>query len=161
MGLLGQAIGSRPDKLQLGRISPELSGERMRYRPISTDFLAGQMRQQSAAMNRALVDQAGGDASRVNTLKMLANQQHQTAIGEANIQAHLVNEQMLQNVKGFNRDTEQFNIRNDFAAQQYNTDRFNEERHWNKHAEAARRNMIRQGVATIGTNLGDIGTENR
>ena len=54
-----------------------------------------------------------------------------------------------------------FNAQQDLVGQEYNTNAQNQETMWNKQADAARRNMMYQGIATIGNTLGAIGTENR
>ena len=161
LGLLGSSMASSPDKLKLGRVGPQILTEKMRYNPIDSEYLANQMRQQAAATNRSLVDTSGGNRGIAQASLIAANRGSQTAIADALMKANELNDNKLARVKEFNRSTDMFNIGNDFQAQQINTSNGNQERFWNKQADAARRNEIRQGIAGIGNVLGQIGTENR
>ena len=161
LGLLGSSLASSPDRLKLGRVGPQILTEKMRYNPIDSEYLANQMRQQAAATNRSLVDSSGGNRGIAQASLIAANRGSQTAIADALMKANELNDNKLARVKEFNRSTDMFNIGNDFQAQQINTSNGNQERLWNKQADAARRNEIRQGFAGIGNMLGQIGTENR
>lgn len=161
MGLLTQSMTSTPDTLTLGRIAPQMLGERMKYNPMDSEYVANQMRQQGAATRRALVDSSGGNRGIAQAALLAANKSSQEAIGDSLVKVGEYNDQKLSRVKEFNRQTDQFNIGNDFKAQEYNTNALNQETIWNKQAKAAKRNEVRQGFAGIGNILGQIGKENR
>ena len=161
LGLLGSSMASSPDRLKLERVGPQILTEKMRYNPIDSEYLANQMRQQAAATNRSLVDTSGGNRGIAQASLIAANRGSQTAIADALMKANELNDNKLARVKEFNRSTDMFNIGNDFQAQQINTGNLNQERLWNKQADAARRNEIRQGFAGIGNILGNIGNQNR
>lgn len=161
MGLLTSSLTSKPDRLSLGRIAPQMLGERMKYNPMDSEYVANQLRQQAAATRRSLVDTSGGNRGIAQAALLAANKGSQEAIGDALFKVNELNDNKLNRVKEFNRQTDQFNIGNDFKAQEYNTNALNQERMWNKQADASKRNEVRQGFAGIGNILGQIGTENR
>lgn len=161
LGLLASDIASSPDRINLGRISPELLAERMQYNPLDSEYLLNQMKQQGAGITRGLIDSSAGNRGIAQASLLAANRGTQDAMGDAMIKVNEMNDNKLSRVKDFNRQTDMFNISNDFKAQEYNTNTFNQETLWNKQADASRRNAIRAGVSNIGTSLGNIGTENR
>lgn len=160
-GLTLGAMSASPDRIALGRIGPSTLGSRMRYNPIDNEYIANQMKQQGANAYRGVIDTAGGNRAIAREGVLSLNRSSQDAIGDALFKGREYNDEKLRNVTAFNRDTDMFNISNDFQSQQFNVGQSNQERLWNKQANASKRNAVRQGIATIGTTLGQIGTENR
>lgn len=159
--LTGMAMSASPDRISLGRIAPMALGDKLQYNPMDSDYMANQMKQQGANTQRAITDASGGNRAIASAGLLAANRSSQDAIGNTLLQTREYNDNKLKEAKSFNRDTTMFNIKNDLSGQEYNTNALNQERLWNKQADASRRNAIRQGIATIGTSLGQVGTENR
>ena len=158
---LASAVSSTPDNLSLGRIAPQMLGERMKYNPMDSEYVANQLRQQAAATRRSLVDTSGGNRGIAQAALLAANKGSQEAIGDAMFKVNELNDNKLNRVKEFNRQTDQINIGNDFKAQEYNTNALNQERMYRKQSEAARKKAISSGISQLGKNLGNIGNENR
>ena len=159
--LTGEAMFTKPDKINFSRIEPGMLTQKMKYNPIDNEYIANQMRQQAAGTNRLLLDSSGGNRAIAQAALLSANRSSLDAIGAALLQGDEYNQSKLNQVLDFNRATDQFNIGTDLQAQQYNASISDRETEWNKQAAAQRRNMIREGITGIGTSLGDIGTENR
>lgn len=128
MGLLANTISSSPDRLSLGRVAPQLLGERMKYSPMDSEYVANQLKHQASSTRRSLIDTSGGNRGIAQAALLAANKSSQEAIGDALFKVNELNDQKLSRVKEFNRQTDQFNISNDFQAQQYNTEALNKER---------------------------------
>lgn len=161
LGLLASSYAETPDNLRLGRITPTPVTERLEYRPIDTEYIANQMRQQAAGAIRGVIDTAGGNRAMASAGLRSINRSTQDAIGAGLFQGRQYNDALRREVQAFNRDTSIQNAQADLVAQQFNTQAYNKEQEYRKQSEAALRNMQRQGWAGIGNILGDIGRENR
>ena len=161
LGILASSYAETPDNLRLGRITPTPVTERLEYRPIDTEYIANQMRQQAAGAARGVIDTAGGNRAMASAGLRSINRSTQDAIGAGLFQGRQYNDALRREVQAFNRDTSIQNAQSDLIAQQFNTQAYNKEQEYRKQSEAALRNMQRQGWAGIGNILGDIGRENR
>lgn len=160
LGVLGDVISNRSDNIQLGRISPQPVSERLTYNPIDDEYVANKVRQQGAGLYRGIVDSSMGNRGIAQAGMLAASRGINDSIGDAYFKSREYNSNERSRVMDFNRATSIFNAEQDLKGQIFNTEAFNKEVDWNKQAEAARRNMIRQGISTIGNTLGAIGTEN-
>lgn len=160
-GLTFDAIFSKADTINLDRVAPGRLTQKMTYKPIDNEYIANQMRQQAAATNSALLSSSGGNRAIAQAALLAANRSSQEAIGQAMLEGDEYNEKKRQQALDFNRATDQFNLQQDFQAQQVNAEKQMKEAEYYNQSQAARRNAIREGFANIGKTIGDIGTENR
>lgn len=160
-GLLGMAFSDSPERLQLGRIAPQMINERLEYTPMDSDYVANQVRQQASATNAMMMDASGGNRGIAQAALLAGNRSAGNSLGEALFKTNEFNAAERERVTGFNRQTSQFNAQQDLYAQQFNTQAFNQEQQYNAQTGAALRSMQREGIATLGNTLGAIGTENR
>jgi hypothetical protein len=154
-----EALLSKPDKMELERMTAPAVTERMTYNPYDTDYMAGMMRQQANAANRRLVDSAGGNAGIAAAMMLANNRNSQEILSKAMMDAVQNNEIRRNQALQFNAQQSQFNAQMEAAARQANLQQSNSEKDYNSKAKAARANAIRQALATIGTQLGGIGNE--
>jgi hypothetical protein len=159
-GLGLEAMLSKPDKLSLERVEAPVVTERMQYNPYDTDYMAGMMRQQANATNRRLADAAGGNAGVASALMLANNRNTQEGLSAAMMQAAQLNDARRAQALQFNAGIQQANAQLAWAARLANLQQSNTEKDYNAKAKAARANAIRQALATIGTQAGNIGTEN-
>ena len=127
MGMLANNISSTPDRLQLGRIAPQTVGEKMKYTPIDTNYLASQIGQQASENTRALMDTSGANRGIAQAALLSSNRGSQEALADAMFKANQLNDEKLRTVQEFNRQTGMFNAQQDLQGQRYNTDTFNQE----------------------------------
>lgn len=159
--LLGNSITSTPERLNLGRVNPTTINNRVTYEPIDTDYIVNQSRQASSALNRNIIGTSGGNRAIAQSGLLAANRSSQNSIGDAFFRAREFNNQRRMQVEDFNRGTDQYNAGARTQAQAQNTAFLNQERLYDAQSQATRRNELRQGVSVLGTQLGQVGTENR
>jgi hypothetical protein len=159
-GLGLEAMLSKPDKLSLERVEAPVVTERMQYNPYDTEYMAGMMRQQANATNRRLADSAGGNAGVASALMLANNRNTQEGLSAAMMQAAQLNDARRAQALQFNAGIQQANTQMAWAAKMANLQQSNTEKDYNAKSKVARTNAIRQALATIGTQAGNIGTEN-
>ena len=153
-------LNRRPETVNARTVSPKLSGERMDYTPMDSMHMVNQMQAQGAATNRMLQSNSLGNASLANQLLMTQNLQNQQGVANAMMQMDQMNQDRRNQATDFNNRVAMENSRLDLAAQQYNQqsrDRADEVNAANRAALENQRSALLSG---IGTQLGQIGTEN-
>jgi hypothetical protein len=158
-GLAIEALASRPDTLQLGRISAPVVNERMQYRPRDTEYMAGMLRQQANAASRQAIDLSGGNRGIASAMMLASNRSGQDALSRAIHEASIDNLQQRQQVQQFNAGIQQFNASNEMQARQVNLQQQNAEKEYEKKSRAARRNAVRQSLTALAQDAAGVGQE--
>jgi hypothetical protein len=161
LGLLAYNIFDKPEQFKYNRVGASTITQRMAYNPIDSEYIANQIRQQAAGTNRALIDNSGGNRGIATSLIMAANRQSQNAIGDALMKGTIMNRELEEKAKAFNRQTDTTNAQLSLDAQKTNAQIDMQEQQANAASRAAKRNAINQGIVNLGNALGKIGTENR
>jgi hypothetical protein len=161
VGLLAKTYSTPVDRINLGRISPTLLHDEMPYNPIDSEYVLNRINQDAAATRRNIVDQSGGNRAIAQAGLLAANRQTQNAVGDAIMQGKNINREMLERKKAFDMQRNQFNAQAQMQSDQYNNQLYAKEQEYNKQAEAARRSAINNLIAGIGTQYGQLATENR
>ena len=143
------------------RVNPGVITGRMTPDIIDNEYVANQMRQHAAATNDALVDQSGGNRAIAQAALLMSNRGSQGAIADAMMRGRAYNAQQRQTATQFNTGVEAQNIGNDMNAQAINSRMKLTVDDMNARNRAARTNAINHYLSQIGTQLGNIGTENR
>jgi D-mannonate dehydratase len=171
-GLTLSNIFSKPEKIQLNRANERVGagklGNYMKYNPMDFEYLANKIKQQGASTRRAISNNSAGNRATATAGILASDYNLNNALGDTYTKVQDLNNQRRNVVEEFNRGTNMFNIQNDMQAQLanqrntlLNTEIANKETLLNSQANANRRNSIREGIATVGTQLGQLGTENR
>jgi len=161
LGLLAKTWAEPVDRLNLGRIQPQMIHDSLPYNPVDSEYVLNKINQDAAATRRGIIDTSGGNRNIAQAGLLAVNRNSQDAIGQAVFQGNEYNRNMLNQSRQFNAGINQFNAQQDAAAQQYNMNAFNQEQQYRKQAEAMKTSMINNYIAGLGTYAGQIGTENR
>lgn len=146
-------------------------GNKLTYKPLDTSFEVNRLDANIAAQRRALLDTAGGNRATAAANLIAANANYGNQMGDLHRQAELYNQQQRQQVEGFNRGTNQFNVEAQMKADSINAQQrqqFNEMRLKQRMAQAQmydtanmRSSMGRAANLTnLFENIGGIGQEN-
>ena len=161
MAQYASLIGRRPETVQAQTINPTSINARMDYRPMDSDYMLNQMQQQAATSNRMLQNNAGGNAALANQMLMAQNIGNQSAQAQALMQVGDINQQRRNQALQFNTGIQAQNAANDMGAQQFNAQARMQANEANAMNRAALENTRSALMSSIGTQLGNIGTENR
>lgn len=142
-------------------------GDYMTYNPMDTDYRRNQMAQDNAATNAYIQNQSGGNRATATAGMLASDYNNQLGQGELARQAEMDNFQREAMVKGFNRDTNQFNSDGAFKAASANQGQ--DALRWDQVQKSAgmRQDIDNQykadlmgNLGNLATSLGDIGKEN-
>lgn len=187
--IIGSAIGAvqnvfqKPDytnsdlilnavnNLSRNKVSPTLLNEYLNYSPIDRNYYLNQLKAQSGATRRALMNSGINPGQRIAGL-LAADYNAQQGIADTLLKSDMYNEQLKQNIAQFNRGTSQYNSGALMQAAAYNAQ-----------LAQARDNMRLSGISTAANmrelsdtalansrsasltnffdNLGALGRENR
>lgn len=96
------------NNLSRNKVSPELLGEYLNYSPIDRNYYLNQLKAQSGATRRALMNSGINPGQRIAGL-LAADYNAQQGIADTLLKSDMYNEQLKQNRAQFNRGTSQYN----------------------------------------------------
>lgn len=96
------------NNLSRNKVSPELLGEYLNYSPIDRNYYLNQLKGQSGATRRALMNSGINPGQRMAGL-LAADYNAQQGIADTLLKSDMYNEQLKQNIAQFNRGTSQYN----------------------------------------------------
>lgn len=96
------------NNLSRNKVSPELLGEYLNYSPIDRNYYLNQLKGQSGATRRALMNSGINPGQRMAGL-LAADYNAQQGIADTLLKSDMYNEQLKQNIVQFNRGTSQYN----------------------------------------------------
>lgn len=96
------------NNLSRNKVSPELLGEYLNYSPIDRNYYLNQLKAQSGATRRALMNSGINPGQRIAGL-LAADYNAQQGIADTLLKSDMYNEQLNQNRAQFNRGTSQYN----------------------------------------------------
>lgn len=96
------------NNLSRNKVSPELLGEYLNYSPIDRNYYLNQLKAQSGATRRALMNSGINPGQRMAGL-LAADYNAQQGIADTLLKSDMYNEQLKQNIAQFNRGTSQYN----------------------------------------------------
>lgn len=96
------------NNLSRNKVSPELLGEYLNYSPIDRNYYLNQLKGQSGATRRALMNSGINPGQRMAGL-LAADYNAQQGIADTLLKSDIYNEQLKQNIAQFNRGTSQYN----------------------------------------------------
>ena len=159
------------NNLSRNKVSPTLLNEYLNYNPIDRNYYLNQLKAQSGATRRALMNSGINPGQRIAGL-LAADYNAQQGIADTLLKSDMYNEQLKQNIAQFNRGTSQYNSGALMQADTYNAQ-----------LAKARDNMRLSGISTAANmrelsdtalansrsanltnffdNLGALGRENR
>ena len=151
-------------------VKPTLLSNRLSYNPLDRNYLLNQLRSESAATRRAIMNSGINPASAIGTL-LAADYNAQNNIGNALMQMEQYNRGLEERVKNFNRGTNQYNsqmlMQADLANAQIlqNRDRLASSLIGSgvgirENADAMLEQSRSNNMTLLGDNLGEIGREN-
>lgn len=151
-------------------VKPKLLATRLSYNPLDRNYLLNQLRNESAATRRAIMNSGINPASAVGTM-LAADYNAQNNIGNALMQMEQYNRGLEERVKDFNRATDQYNsqmlMQADLANAQMlqNRDRLASSLIGSgvgirENADAMLEQSRSNNMTLLGDNLGEIGREN-
>lgn len=97
-------------------------GNYLSYNPMDINYMSNKLASQSAATRRNIVNTSAGNRGLANAALLASDLNTQTALGDAYRQALEYNQAQRQQVKAFNRGTNQFNTEMGFRADTSNAD---------------------------------------
>lgn len=151
-------------------VKPKLLANKLSYNPLDRNYLLNQLRNESAATRRAIMNSGINPASAVGTM-LAADYNAQNNIGNAIMQMEQYNRGLEERVKNFNRATDQYNsqmlMQADLANAQMlqNRDRLASSLIGSgvgvrENADAMLEQSRSNNITLLGDNLGEIGREN-
>ena len=158
---MAATIGRRPEVERPYTVAAQPVNEKMNYTPMDSMYMANQMQQQGAGIARQLQSNSLGNSSLANQLLLSQNRGNQDAVANAMMQMQQLNEQRRNQAKSFNADVASRNAQTNLQAQQFNAQSRVRTDEINAANRAALMNQRSGFLSGIGTNLGQIGTENR
>lgn len=96
------------NNLSRNKVSPTLLNEYLNYSPIDRNYYLNQLKAQSGATRRALMNSGINPGQRIAGL-LAADYNAQQGIADTLLKSDMYNEQLKQNVAQFNRGTSQYN----------------------------------------------------
>lgn len=96
------------NNLSRNKVSPTLLNEYLNYNPIDRNYYLNQLKAQSGATRRALMNSGINPGQRIAGL-LAADYNAQQGIADTLLKSDMYNEQLKQNVAQFNRGTSQYN----------------------------------------------------
>lgn len=145
-------------------VSPKSIGNYLAPKPFDRDYAANQLRAQSAAAERNIIENSGGNRGAAQAGLLAAGMNSQNALGNLYRQAEEYNRADAMRTEEFNRGTNMFNAQADMQSQQFNAENFNRNlamRAQMRDAERTRISDNRSGaISNVLQNLGNIGKEN-
>lgn len=154
--------GSPAEQVSIPRIS---AGQRLNeyapYNPIDTNYLASQLKGQSAGVRRRILDLAGGNRGAATSGLIAADQNYLGALADSYLKASEYNRaQQMQNLQ-FTNQARQANAQMGLQEQIYNQQAGLQEQQMNSANRAARRAGILGGIQAIGNNIGEVSRYNK
>lgn len=154
--------GSPAEQVSIPRIS---AGQRLNeyapYNPIDTNYLASQLKGQSAGVRRGILDLAGGNRGAATSGLIAADQNYLGALADSYLKASEYNRaQQMQNLQ-FTNQARQANAQMGLREQIYNQQAGLQEQQMNSANRAARRAGILGGIQAIGNNIGEVSRYNK
>ena len=96
------------NNLSRNKVSPTLLNEYLNYNPIDRNYYLNQLKAQSGATRRALMNSGINPGQRIAGL-LAADYNAQQGIADTLLKSDMYNEQLKQNIAQFNRGTSQYN----------------------------------------------------
>lgn len=96
------------NNLSRNKVSPTLLNEHLNYNPIDRNYYLNQLKAQSGATRRALMNSGINPGQRMAGL-LAADYNAQQGIADSLLKSDMYNEQLKQNIAQFNRGTSQYN----------------------------------------------------
>ena len=96
------------NNLSRNKVSPTLLNEYLNYSPIDRNYYLNQLKAQSGATRRALMNSGINPGQRIAGL-LAADYNAQQGIADTLLKSDMYNEQLKQNIAQFNRGTSQYN----------------------------------------------------